>query len=90
MNVQLERRVDAPSSDLKRNFSELDSNEWEGWLPPDLVALARMNPGFMGDLAPPGTDANAMATDATGQDNTLMFESILDDLHFNQSNFILM
>lgn len=57
---------------------------------PDLVAFARMNPGFLGDLAPTGTDPNAMVSDATGQDNTLMFESILDDLHFNQSNFILM
>ncbi|BEI80372.1 hypothetical protein CcaverHIS002_0109010 [Cutaneotrichosporon cavernicola] len=84
MNVQLERRVDAPSSELKRNFSEVDASEWEGWLPPDLVALARMNPGF---LEVP-TDPDAMQT-GTG-DAGLVFDNILEDLSFNHSNFILM
>lgn len=49
-----------------------------------------MNPGFMGDLGSTGDDTNAMASGAAGLDSTLMFENMLDDLHFNQSNFILM
>lgn len=46
-----------------------------------------MNPGFMGDLG--GVSENAMNMDAH-PDQSLMFESILDDLHFNQSNYIIM
>lgn len=89
MNVQLERRVDEPPTDApKREFSEMDTDAWEGWLPPDLLALARANPGFMGDLAPSHEDQN-MGTEQQA-DTTMMFESILDDLHYNQSNYIIM
>ncbi|GMK54905.1 hypothetical protein CspeluHIS016_0114910 [Cutaneotrichosporon spelunceum] len=84
MNVQLERRVDAPTSELKRNFSDVDASEWEGWLPPDLVALARMNPGFLETPA----DPNTMQTGIV--DAGLVFDNMLEDLSFNHSNFILM
>lgn len=38
MNVQLERRVDDPPADaLKREFSDMDADAWEGWLPVGLI-----------------------------------------------------
>jgi hypothetical protein len=86
MNVQLSRRPDAGESGLKRNIEAIEGDAWEGWLPPDLVALARLNPGLMGEH--PTAEHSAPLPE--GQD-TFFFDSLLDDLQFNnESPFIVM
>jgi hypothetical protein len=88
MNVQLSRRTENPEPDLKRPIGDLENDAWEGWLPPDLVALARLNPGLQ--MQQTGDEGSQLPSTLSvdGQDG-FFFDSLLDDLQFNESGFIM-
>lgn len=91
MNVQLSRRDDPTQPEnLKRGLNELETEAWEGFLPPDL--LARLNGGVFSTGVGDQTDTFSGQTGDVGGNTDLgfSFDNLLDDLQFNEGNFMVL